>query len=179
VLRKAVVVALAIVAVSSACRKKETPSSIAIANKVAVREVRLYFEGDNMLLQFEKRSVSVPENPAGAISVVARELMKGPATATFYRVYPADTVIRAAYLLPDGTAFVDLGGPTLMNGWGTGTHAELMAVASLVQTLAANFPEVKKVRLLINGEPAETLAGHINLGRSLAPMTSLVDPRAR
>jgi spore germination protein GerM len=179
VFRRAVVVVIALVVMASACRKKEQPSSIAIANKVAVRQVRLYYEGDNMLLQFESRSVSVPENPAGAISVVARELMKGPATATFARIYPADTMIRAAYLLPDGTAFVDLGGATLLNGWGTGTHTELMAVESLVQTLAANFPEVKKVRLLVNGEPVETLAGHINLTRSLTPITALVDPRAR
>jgi hypothetical protein len=26
----------------------------------------------------------------------------------------------------------------------------------------------------VNGEPAETLAGHINIARSLAPMPSLV-----
>jgi hypothetical protein len=54
-----------------------------------------------------------------------------------------------------------------------------MAVYSIVETVTANFPEAKKVRVLINGSPAETLAGHIALDRSLTPMTSLVDPRGR
>jgi Sporulation and spore germination len=82
-------------------------------------------------------------------------------------------------MLPDGTASVDLGGATLTSGWGTGTHEELMAVYSVVQTVTANFPEAKRVRLLINGEPAETLAGHIWLGKSLHPMSSLVDAASR
>jgi len=48
-----------------------------------------------------------------------------------------------------------------------------------VQTMSANFVEVKKVRLLVNGTPAETLAGHIALDKPLTPMRDLVDPRAR
>jgi spore germination protein GerM len=127
-----------------------------------------------MLLASEKRNVALPQNPAGAMSVVVRELIKGSANPSLPPLFPADTVVRAAFLLPDGTAFVDLGGPTLTSGWGTGTHEELMAVYSLVQTVTANFPEAKRVRILINGEPAETLAGHISLARALAPMPSLV-----
>jgi hypothetical protein len=64
---------------------------------------------------------------------------------------------------------VDLGGATLTQGWGTGSHEELMAVYSVVQTVMANFPEAKRVRILVNGEPAETLAGHINIQRALSP----------
>jgi spore germination protein GerM len=90
------------------------------------------------------------------------------------RIFPPDSVVRATFLLPDGTAFVDLGGPTLTQGWGTGSHEELMAVYSIVSTVTTNFPEVKRVRILVNGEPAETLAGHISLRGSLTPMPSLV-----
>jgi len=103
-----------------------------------------------------------------------RELVKGSANPSLPPLLPADTVVRSAFLLPDGTAFVDLGGPTLAGGWGTGTHRELMAIYSVVQTVTANFPEAKRVRILINDEPAETLAGHISLARALAPMPSLV-----
>jgi hypothetical protein len=49
-----------------------------------------------------------------------------------------------------------------------------MAIYSVVQTVTANFPEAKRVRILINDEPAETLAGHISLAHALAPMPSLV-----
>jgi spore germination protein GerM len=179
VTRRAVAVAaLLLLPLAGACRKKASPNNPNEVNKVAVRAVRLYYESADLVLMAEPRNVSVPENPAGAISVVARELLKGPANRGLTRVYPPDTVVRAAYLLPDGTALVDLGGPTLTQGWGTGSHEELLAVYSMVQTLAANFPDVHRVRILVNGEPAETLAGHIWLGKSLVPMRGVVDPRA-
>ena len=161
---------------AAACNRKpaQLSSNLAAENKVTVRPVTLYYQGVDMLLGSEQRSVALPENPAAAMPVVIRELIKPPASPLHARSFPADTVVRAAYLLPDGTAFVDLGGATLTQGWGTGTHEELMAVYAVVQTVTANFPEAKRVRILVNGEPAETLAGHISLARSLAPMPSLV-----
>jgi spore germination protein GerM len=108
-----------------------------------------------------------------------RELLKGPVMTTSLRLFPPDTVVRAAYLLPGGTAIVDLGGPTLTGGWGTGSHQELMAVHSIVQTIASNFAEARSVRILINGSPSETLAGHVSLAKSFAPVPALVDPRSR
>jgi spore germination protein GerM len=174
-----VVIVLALVAIAGGCRKKANPSNPNEANKVEVRAVRVYFESANMLLVSEPRNLPLPENPAAAIPAVVRELMKGPSNATLARLYPADTIVRAAFMLPDGTAFVDLGGPTLTTGWGTGTHQELMAVYSLVQTVTANFPDAKRVRVLVNGEPAETLGGHIWLGKSLQPMPLLVEPGSR
>ena len=54
-----------------------------------------------------------------------------------------------------------------------------MAVYSLVQTVTTNFPDAKRVRVLVNGEPAETLGGHIWLGKSLQPMPLLVEPASR
>jgi len=139
-----------------------------------MRTVSLYYESENLLLAPEKRDLPLPENPAGALGLVMRELLKGSADAAVPRLLPADTLIRGAYLLPDGTAFVDLGGPTLTQGWTTGSHQELMAIYSMVQTVTANFPEAKKVRVLVNGEPAETLAGHVSLSRAFSPAPSMV-----
>jgi spore germination protein GerM len=175
-----VVVVLALFVLAAGCRKKsEIKGNLNIQNKVALRVVRLYFEGPSLLLMPEPRNVQAPENPAGAMGVVVRELFKGPANPGFARAFPADTVVRGAFLLPDGTAFVDLGGVTLTQGWAAGSHEELMAVYSLVQTITANFPEAKKVRLLVNGAPAETLAGHIALDRALLPSGAFLDPRTR
>jgi len=174
-------VLLAMVAVfAGACRKKsEIPANINAANKVTTRVARLFYESADLQLTAESRSVPLPESPAAAIPVLTRELMKGPATKTSFRLFPADTVVRGAYLLPGGNVIVDLGGPTLQKGWETGSHQELMAVHSLVQTVTANFAEVRRVRLLVNGAPAETLAGHISLARPFAPDTMFVEPRSR
>jgi len=172
--------ALALLAVvAGACRQKsETPANLNAANRVSVRQVRLYFESPRMLLAAEPRNIALPESSAGAIPVVVRELMKGPAAGSqLGRLFPADTVVRATYLLPGGTVIVDLGGNTLTRGWGTGSHQELMSVYSLVQTLTANFAEARRVRVLVNGTPAETLAGHISLAKSLGPpRAELLEP---
>ena len=167
--------AIAVVLIVGACNKRSEPLSqnLNVANKVEVRAVTLFYEAQEMLLVPEKRDVALPENPAGALPIVVRELFKGSATPGVPRPLPADTIVRGAYLLPDGTAFVDLGGPTLSEGWGAGSHQELIAVYSVVQTVIANFPDAKRVRLLVNGEPAETLAGHISLAKALTPLPYL------
>lgn len=172
VVRRSLIAALLI----AGCHKQQPPLSrnLNAENKVAMRTVSLYYESPDLLLAPERRNLPLPENPAAALDVVMRELLKGSANAAVPRLLPADTIVRGAYLLPDGTAFVDLGGPTLSQGWSTGSHQELMAIYSVVQTVTANFPEAKKVRMLVNGEPAETLAGHISLSRSLTPVPYLV-----
>jgi len=173
--RRAVVLSLAILAIAGGCSRKRTLTpNLNVENKVQVRPVTLFFEGPDMLLVRETRNIGLPENPAGALSLVARELLKGSANAGVPHIFPRDTVVRAAFLLPDGTAFIDLGGPTLSQGWGTGSHEELMAVYSVVQTVTTNFPEAKRVRILVNDEPAETLAGHVNLSRALLPRAEFV-----
>jgi germination protein M len=178
--KRFVVPLAALLLLAGGCKPKpETPANLNAANKVAVRMVRLYYESAQMLLAAETRNVALPESTAAAVPVVVRELVKGPVMPTSLRLFPADTVVRGAYLLPGGTAIVDLGGATLTQGWGAGSHQELMAVYSLVQTVTANFPEAKSVRVLVNGAPAETLGGHIWVARSLAPQPKLVDPRSR
>ena len=157
------------------CGKKETRAeAITRTNAVSMKPVSLYFEGPDLLLWSEVRQLPVPANDAAAVSVVVNELLKGSANTAVARPFPADATLRAAYLLPDGNAIIDLGGPTLSGGWNAGSHQEMMAVYAMVQTIASNFPQVRRVRLLINGEPAETLAGHIALSHPLAPLPALV-----
>jgi hypothetical protein len=181
--RRVAVVALALALLAGACSRKETPgdANINAANKVSVRQVRLYFESPRMLLMAEARDLALPESPAAALPVVVRELMKGPAEGSqLGRLFPADTVVRGAYLLPGGTVVVDLGGTTLSQGWGTGSHQELMAVYSLAQSVAINFADARRIRVLINGTPAETLAGHVALTKSISPpQKRLLDPSSQ
>lgn len=138
------------------------------------RTIDLYYEADDLLLHAERRSLRLPENEAAALAPVLREFLKGPQNAARARPFPPDAVLRGVYLLPDGNAIVDLGGATLTAGWNTGTHVEMLAIYSLVQTLAANFSNVRQVRILVNGQAAETLAGHIRLDRPLHPLPELL-----
>jgi spore germination protein GerM len=169
----AVVLVLLISGCRRAATEREAPD-LKLVNKVAARAVTLYFESPEMVLVPETRTVEVPENEAAALSAVLRELLKGSTSVGVPNVFPPDSVVRATYLLPDGTAVIDLGGPSLTDGWNTGSHTEMMAVYSIVQTLIANFPSVRRVRLVVNGQPAETLAGHIRIDRPLRPLAYLV-----
>lgn len=180
-MRRFAFIALAVaIVVAAGCKsKKNVAQNLAAGNQVAPRVVRLYFESQDMLLAGESRNVQMPQNAVAALSALTRELLKGPANPGVPRLLPADTVLRGAFLLPDGTAFIDLGGATLTQGWATGSHQELMAVYSIVQTVTANFPEAKRVRILLNGVPAETFGGHIAIDRALAPNTAVVDERVR
>ena len=171
-------VALMVTVAVTGCRKKDTVSDpAAAANKVAIRSIQLFYGSPNQLLASEPRNVSLPESPAAAIPLVMRELVKGPVGQGSLRILPEDTVVRGAWLLPGGTVIVDLGGPTLSSGWGTGSHQELLAIQSLVQTATTNFADAQRVRILVNGTQTETLGGHVALSRSFAPRSDSVGTR--
>ena len=38
-----------------------------------------------------------------------------------------------------------------------------------MNSLTANFPAVKRVQILVEDKPADTLAGHVDLSRPLPP----------
>jgi hypothetical protein len=41
----------------------------------------------------------------------------------------------------------------------------MLTVLSMIGTLHANFSDITQVRFLVDGQPKETLAGHIDLTR--------------
>lgn len=169
---------LVVLALGAGCRSEESATtSTTETDRVSSRTIQLFYESPAMLLSPEIRTVTLPENDAAALAMVIRELLEGSANASVPRSFPADTVLRAAYLLPDGNAIIDLGGATLTSGWNTGSHQELIAAYSIVETVIANFPSVRQVRLLINGQVAGTLAGHVDLGKPLRPLSFLVAKR--
>jgi hypothetical protein len=48
----------------------------------------------------------------------------------------------------------------------SGIEAETLTLLSVIQTLHANIPTITQVHFLIDGHPAETLAGHADLTRT-------------
>jgi hypothetical protein len=49
-----------------------------------------------------------------------------------------------------------------------------MTVYSVVNSLALNFPEVKRVQFLVEGKEIETITGHLSLIRPLSPRPDLI-----
>ena len=62
-------------------------------------------------------------------------------------------------------------------GFRGGAGAEYLAVASLVRTIGANMPEVKRVLLISGGMPIATLGGHLALDRPIDVGGDALGPR--
>jgi Sporulation and spore germination len=92
---------------------------------------------------------------------VLNTLLAGPVDAEL-RTLPPDAVLLAFYLLPDGTGIADFS-EALATSTPSGIASEQMAVDSIARTLEANVPQVQRLRILIHGQEAETLAGHVDL----------------
>lgn len=76
----------------------------------------------------------------------------------------AGSDIRQVYLLDDDTAIVDTNS-AFADAHPSGVLAEELTVASVVMTLNANDNKIAKVKILVNGQERETLAGHADLRR--------------
>ncbi len=92
---------------------------------------------------------------------VLNTLLAGPVDAEL-RTLPPDAVLLAFYLLPDGTGIADFS-EALTTSTPSGIASEEMAVDSIARTLEANVPQVQRLKILIHGQQAETLAGHVDL----------------
>jgi hypothetical protein len=78
------------------------------------------------------------------------------------RTLPADTILLAFYIQPNGTAIADFS-DALAAETPPGILSEQLAVDSIVQTLAANVDSIHQLKILIHGQEADTLAGHLDL----------------
>ncbi|MDE1152076.1 MAG: GerMN domain-containing protein [Micavibrio sp.] len=55
---------------------------------------------------------------------------------------------------------------SFVNAHPSGVEVENLTILSILGTLHANLPQIEQVRFLVDGQPRETLAGHIDLLRT-------------
>ena len=104
------------------------------------------------------------------------------APAPAHQTLPADANLLAFYVLPDGTAIADFS-DELSSETPSGILSESLAVNSIALTLEANVPSLRRLKILIHGQEAETLAGHVDLTgyfdlHSVAPAAPAAQPAA-
>jgi len=85
----------------------------------------------------------------------------------------SDLELRALYLDPAGTAFVDLSPAGKKEPRGSAWD-ELLAVYALANTLIQNFTDIRQVRILVDGRESPTLAGHVDLSRAFVKRSDLI-----
>ena len=137
--------------------------------------VKLYFQAtDRPGLVQEERSLVYSADLGRQLRTVLEELIKGPKGALGPTLAP-ETRVRYVMVGARGIAYVSLS-KEAAEGHKGGSASEMMTVYSVVNSLAANFPAVRRVQLLVEDRPAQTLAGHVDLLRPLRPDMTLLAP---
>ena len=133
--------------------------------------VRVYYPNDDgSRLVAVSRKVK-PEGGTDKYTAVMRSLMLGTKEKGQSTIIPRQTKLRSVKV-QGGVAKVDLSGDLVKHFVG-GSTGEEMLVGSIVNTLT-EFPEVKSVQILIDGNPVESLAGHMDLTMPLKRMESIL-----
>ncbi|MBI5710889.1 MAG: GerMN domain-containing protein [Candidatus Eisenbacteria bacterium] len=131
------------------------------------RSAQLFFvarPGDSLVS--ESREMIEQAAPHDRVAALVTELAHGPSGPGAVAVLPPGTAALRVYLDDRGLLTLDLS-PAFREGFRGGSSGEYLVVASLVRTISANLPEVKKVLLVCGGMPLPTLGGHLPLDRPL------------
>jgi len=134
---------------------------------------KLYFPSDDgTVLLAETRDVRESPDKSVQIREVVSELLRGPMKEGLVSSFPAGSRVKNVFIDSSGTAYVNFS-RELQSDFPGGAWTETLAIYSLTNTLAINFPEVKQVQILVEGGVPETLAGHIDISRPFTPRLAL------
>ncbi|MEL7058516.1 MAG: GerMN domain-containing protein [Acidobacteriota bacterium] len=141
-----------------------------------VFEGSLYFPGAGGRLFTERR-----ELPDGTtqelVGAMIEALLAGPASGSTLRApLPEGTSVGSVFAMDD-LVYLDLRTPEGEPPPSFGSKRELLAVYSLVDTVALNVDGVEGVVLMWNGRQQPTFAGHVDTTRPLRPVPELIVER--
>lgn len=139
------------------------------STNTTLRSTSLWFasvDGDSLTM--ETREIEEEPDLHSRVATLVAALEQGPRQHPGARVIPEGTALLHAYLDDSGLLTLDLSLP-FRQGFRGGPRAEELALGSLVRTLAANLPEVRRIRLACGGAALPTLGGHFPLDQPLDP----------
>ncbi len=148
------------------------PVAPKIQPSVGKRTAVLFFVADGVRLAREARELDPCEDTVACLNDVLEELLNGP-VGEFDEPLPEGTVVNSVRIDGDlagidlNSAFVDI--------LPSGSSAEMLAVYSIVNTVAVNFPQISRVKLSVEGNQSSRLK-HLDLSDPLTPEYTLEKP---
>jgi|HubBroStandDraft_6_1064221.scaffolds.fasta_scaffold207135_2 hypothetical protein len=124
-------------------------------------ETKIYWAAGEDRVAPTTVALALSSEPAVRGKQVLQALIANPTTAE-QRTIPGDTALLGFYILPDGTAIADFSMP-LSAETPSGIESEQVVVDSISRTLESNVPTARRLKILINGQEVDTLAGHVDL----------------
>ena len=137
------------------------------------KEVLLHFsDSEGEYLIGEKRKILGKNEAEEEAKETIVELIKGPKGKLIPTLPPRSRLLTLK-ISDAGVAKVNFNAALSRDHPG-GSSAEMMTVYSIVNSLALNFPRIKRVQILIDGKPIETITGHLSLRQSIPPKPDLI-----
>jgi hypothetical protein len=128
---------------------------------------------DRVRLGRDERRLSADGSTTDRVRIVTAAVLAAPPSG-LAPVSPPGLLLRQVFVDGTGTAFVDLAFEKKSTG-GLGASEERLALWAIVNSICFNFPEIKEVKILVGGDEARTLFGHVDISRPLLPDDHLVD----
>ncbi|GAA4724996.1 GerMN domain-containing protein [Brevibacillus fulvus] len=123
-------------------------------------KVAIYFADNNLLeLTKEEQEISYTDDVDKYKQVI--QLLEKPAVKEHEALWHNFAYHSVAFA--NGTLTIDASGK---NQYNLGSTGEGMAIDALQQTLF-QFPEVKEIVILVDGQKADSLAGHVDISQPL------------
>jgi hypothetical protein len=111
---------------------------------------------DEQFLYTEDRAIFETQDTVLKARQIVNEVLKSRP------LFSNEAKLRQIYILPDGTAIVDISEQTVRQLAG-GVTSELAAILSITRSLRGNIAQIQRVRFLVEGEETETFAGHVSI----------------
>jgi hypothetical protein len=126
-------------------------------------QVTLYVAHDNDgSLRAESAQIPMPSGRQQRAEELLRALLSLYLDKSSPHVLGAGAEVRAVFLVDPGVAVIDLNS-AFADKHRSGVLVEELTVASLIHTISANTPGIHKVKILVDGNERDTLAGHADL----------------
>jgi spore germination protein GerM len=138
-----------------------------------IKATLFYASADGQRMVGVERDVPLAEGTVAQARALVEALIAGDAPASLSSTIPQGTTLRGVFVSSRNEVFVDLDA-TVRTQHPGGSMQELLTVYSLVNTIVVNLPTVSEVQILINGQEADTLAGHVDLRRPLRKNEGLI-----
>ena len=178
-----VVLGVAIVVIFMVVKKGELPhgegagtepqGSAEPQSAFPTEKVTLFFhDPDEEFLIPEKRNIYATPLLSDRAKQAIVELMRGPATGGVATI-PEGASLNELYILENGIACIDLSKEFEADADG-GSSSQLAQLYSIVNSLTYNFPEIKGVKFIIDGEEKKEFGGHLHSGGIFREKLALV-----
>ncbi len=147
------------------------------AKKREKQEVTLFFSDANeRFLVPEKRFIPREKEPEAQAQEMVKALLAGSKTG-LVNTFPEKAELQAVKMEGEETLVVNFRESLPLHHPG-GSAAEMATLYSLTNTLTANIPPIKKVKVLIAGKERDSLKGHIGLKNPFTMNRELIAPAA-